>query len=110
MNCPKNDLVYNLLFEDIILGFDLRAEQLAQHWGVARIDKIGIEIVFNEIEEGQQAGESSSFGLRLSAFGESVHEVQDVFHRQIGKFIITELITEPFQNERIGSNRIFFWN
>ena len=49
MKCPENDFIHDLLFEDIILGFDLRAEQLAQHWGVARIDKIGIEIVFNEI-------------------------------------------------------------
>jgi hypothetical protein len=47
---------------------------------VTRIAEIWIEIVFNEIEEGQQAGESSSLGLRLSAFGESVYKIQDVFH------------------------------
>ena len=75
---PKNDFIHGFLFEDVKLGFYLRAEQLAQHGRIARVDQIRIEIVFGEIEKCQQAGESCAFGLGFATFGELVHEVQDV--------------------------------
>jgi hypothetical protein len=38
------------------------------------------KIVFSEIEDCHQAGESSTLGLVFTTFGELIHEVQNVIH------------------------------
>ena len=80
------------------------------HRPVARVPEFRIDIVANEIEKGRELGKSTPFSLGFPAFGELVHEIQNVINRQISEFIITEFETESIHNERMGSNRIFFWN
>ena len=107
---PKNDLVHCFLVEYIKLGFYLRPEQFPQHWSVAWIGEIRVEVIFGKIEKCQQAGESTPFCLRLASFGELVHKIENVINGQISEFIITELVTESIHDERVSSNRIYFWN
>ena len=69
------------------------------HRPVARVPGFRIDIVANEIEKGRELGKSAPLGLRFSALGELVHEVQNIINRQLSEVVFTKLGTESVYNK-----------
>ena len=50
-DCPKNDLINGFLFDDFPSGDHSFPRQLADHRCIAGIPRVGIDVVFDEIEK-----------------------------------------------------------
>jgi len=57
------------------------------HRPVTRVPEFRIDIVANKIEKGRELGKSAPLGLKFSAFGELVHDVQNIINRQLSDML-----------------------
>lgn len=64
---PKDDFIHGLLFQSIPMNFHLWPVQLAQYLGVAWVDEIRNDVVFDKVEKCGKVGISDAFGLGLGS-------------------------------------------